>query len=158
MIRFGLLYIAVLMSLGGFTGQSAPLQSAPPAFTMAISTEQETVKPGAKVTVEIRLTNTSQKVLLFNRWAGGSDDEFRIDVRDSKGDLAPFTKGYVLGKTGSIHTYPVDRGETIKERIDITKQYDLSAPGKYTIQAHRLDRISNIDVKSSNTIAITVAD
>jgi hypothetical protein len=60
-----------------------------------------------------------------------------------------------LGFMGSIITYFLKPGETIKDGLTLNRLYDLTKPGKYTIQCQRFDEESNSWVKS-NKITITV--
>jgi hypothetical protein len=53
--------------------------------------------------------------------------------------------------------YGVEKGGTATEEIEVTKQYDLSAPGKYTIRVYHPDFDANIDIPS-NTITLTVTE
>jgi len=61
----------------------------------------------------------------------------------------------ILGGGGH---YEVEKGKTVTEEIEVTKQYDLSTPGKYTIRVFHPDREANIDVQSTNTINLTVTE
>jgi hypothetical protein len=138
-----------------------------PTFTMTISTAHETVAPGSKVIVAVHLTNVSDHALRFGRFGfGGPDLSYRVEVRNSQGQLAPYTEDY--GKmlrreppynqpiVGGAAGYGVEKGETATETIEVTKQYDLSTSGKYTIRVFHSDLVANIDVQSTNTIILNV--
>jgi hypothetical protein len=165
---FVMLGILVVMGTVVFAQQSVkPPKNAKPTFTVTVSTDHDTVAPGAKVIVTVRLTNVSDHLLRFGRFGfGGPDSAYRVEVRDSGGQLAPYTADY--GKKlrreppynqpiiGRSVPYFVDKGETATEEIEVTKQYDLSAPGRYTISVFHSDREANVDVQSLNTVTLKV--
>jgi hypothetical protein len=144
-------------------GVSAVTQAPPHEsfYTITISTAQQTAESGSAIVVMALLTNTSQQTFASARWVGGPDYSFKINVFDSRGKPAPFSEKYraqlrgVGLPMGSTQHYYVGPGQTTKERIDVTEQYDLSTPDEYAIQVHRLDERSGIDVKS-NTVKVSV--
>jgi hypothetical protein len=160
----GLLLFVISVSGISIAAQqsTAPSTTSPQAFTLRLSTGNETIKSGSELKVDIILTNTSRQTIVWSRWVGGPDYSFKIDVRDAQSKLAPFNeryRGLLRGKDlpmGSSRHYGVGPGETSKESAIVNDQYDLSALGTYTIQAHRFDEVSKTDVKS-NTITVTVA-
>jgi hypothetical protein len=79
---------------------------------------------------------------------------YRIDVRDNeKRKPQPARPGILYsGSAAFLHLEP---GQSVKQEYPVWDDYDLSKPGKYTIQVSRLDRETNTRVKS-NTITITV--
>ncbi len=138
-----------------------------PAFSLSISTEHNTVAVGSPVLLKIRLTNLSNHVL---------DDDANpviagdfIEVRDLSDKPALMTRfywhatgrkvpkeqvvagaddphvGHGLGGRG-LHVQP---GGTGQIGADITRLYDLSRPGKYTVQVSRFDPDSRTTVKSN---------
>jgi hypothetical protein len=54
-------------------------------------------------------------------------------------------------------TYKIGPGKTSREDADLTEEFELSKPGKYTVQAERLDQYSKGPVKS-NIITITLVE
>ena len=164
-----MLGVLVLMGSVVFAQQPAkPPKNPKPTFALTISTDHETVAPGAKVIVTVHLTNVSDHALSFGRFGfGGPDVSYRVEVRNSQGQLAPYTEDY--GKrqrhespydqpiVGRAAGYGVEKGETATETIEVTKQYDLSTPGKYTIRVSHPDPAANVDVQS-NTISLAVTE
>ena len=144
-----------------------PPKNPKPAFTLTISTEQGTVAPGSKVIATVRLTNQSDRPLNFP-WSGfgGPDPSYRVEVRNGQGQLAPYTEDYgkrlrreppydhIIGRSVG---YTVEKGATATEEIEVTKQYDFSTPGKYTIRVFHPDRDADINVQS-NAITLTVTE
>jgi hypothetical protein len=133
-----------------------------PSFSIAINAE-DVVKADSNVPLDIILTNTSDKDMSSGEILGGAELNYDIDVRGSKGELAPETSfgrklhhkdpGFTLG--GSVVAYHLKPGRTHETRSFLNRVYDLSQPGKYTIQVQRRDPGSNTIVKS-NATTITV--
>jgi hypothetical protein len=160
-------------------------QSTKPAISITINSSPTVVKTGTEVKVEITLTNVSNhQITLAKDNAQNHGESFnRIEVRDQKGNLAPdtryarFLKGKVsdddkrqdknkaVGDHGVelVNDLPLDSaaphvlkpGETLKDEIVVTKLFDLSTPGKYTIQVDRHDDEGKTTVKA-NAITVTV--
>lgn len=164
------LCILILVGTLVFAQQPAkPSNHSKPRFTLTIGTDRETVVAGSKVVVTVRLTNVSDRPLNLP-WSGfgGPDPSYRVEVRNSQGQLAPYTEDYgkrlrreppynqpIIGRSVG---YTVEKGETATEKIDISKQYDLTTLGKYTIRVFHPDREANVDVHSSNIITLTVTE
>jgi hypothetical protein len=151
-----------------FAQQSAKSPKSPKAsFTLGISADHETAAPNSKVIVTVHLTNQSDGPLSFP-WSGfgGPDPSYRVEVRNSQGQLAPYTEehgkrmrreppyDHIIGRSVG---YTVEKGETATEQIEITKQYALSAPGEYTVRVFHPDPVTNADVQS-NVITLTVRE
>ena len=56
---------------------------------------------------------------------------------------------------GSVFTATAHPGDKIEEELILNKEYDLSKPGKYTIQVR--ERNPKFQAIKSDTITITVA-
>ena len=139
-----------------------PPKNAKPTFALTVSTDQDTVAPGAKMIVTIHFTNVSDHALSFGRFGfGGPHLAYRVEVRNRQGQLAPYAEDYgkrlrreprynqpIVGRGAG---YGVEKGETATETIEVTKQYDLRTPGKYTFRVSHPDPEANVDVWS-NTI------
>jgi len=128
-----------------------------PWIKLAISTSQSVVKSGSAVVIKITRTNTSDHNIFYGVGVGSFTD---LEVRNREGKLVPETpyghkvhdKGHWRG--GSVFSVPLEPGKTRKEEVELNKEYDLSNPGDYTIQARETDP-QGIVVKS-NTISMTV--
>lgn len=140
-------------------------QSSQPSFSLTISTPRQTVKSGSAIPVKIIATNTTDHELTLPILAG---DEFHIDmgsftaeVRDAKGTLVSLTKdGETIkahGVIGNGLKIPIESGKSEKWGIIISKLYNVTQPGNYTIQVQKLDFATGIIVKS-NTIAVKVTE
>ena len=140
-----------------------PIQRAP-AFSIAISAPSGIVKAGSEIEVEITVTNTTKGVVGVTS-AHSSSEISAFDVRDSQGNLSLTKWGRALIKhegseivelpTGGGSVLFIEPGKSVTETIAIPGLYDLSRPGKYTIQVQRLDHVTMNTVKS-NTITVVV--
>jgi len=134
--------------------------SAQATFTMTIDGPPDPIKAGAEITVEIVLTNISDRVLSFVRPLDPAELIPMIDLRDQRGNPVALTKDgrdarASLSTMTRIRSF-VQPGRKLKQDvIPLSKLYDLSQPGRYDLQLHETDRYSNAVVKS-NRIAITV--
>jgi hypothetical protein len=142
--------------------QSAP-RHPKPAFSISISTAHEFLKLGDELEIEIATRNTSNQELMFSQ-DGIKDLNLQVEVRDAAGQEPRLTADYdrrLHPKTredlpfGGSHADLVKPGRISKEKIILTRMFDLTAPGKYMIQVHRFDEISKTEVKS-NSISVIV--
>ena len=165
LVRALRLLVVVIAAEGALAAQSGqPPKLVEPRFSIAISVDSSTVKTGSQITTKAVLTNKAKDTIFldtFAQWTGELDLE--VEVRDVQGNLAPLTdygrlviKGEgdvpIVGKVFSMALLP---GEVLKKDVVISKLYDLSQPGKYTIQAQRVDD-ANGALAKSNTVTVTV--
>lgn len=159
----------------GVASVPALARAADQPFVLTISAEppaviagpgRYTVKAGSDVFINVQMRSTSKRDLAFGN---AYDDRFGVDslnhyeVRDSEGNPAQkrTIKHPELGQTG--HGWParaLKPSASLNLGTDrITGLYDLSRPGKYTIQSSRAisDNPKNGFV-SSNAITITVTE
>lgn len=142
-------------------------QSAQPVFSVAISVPQDVVASGAEVKVKIVLKNTSDHEIGVARSSREDQGEFhnKIVLRDEHGNLVQMKERGNNGGKGQNDTdsviqetmvvFPLKPGELLKDGFIVSKAYDMSKPGKYSIQVERIDDESKTVVKS-NTITVTV--
>jgi hypothetical protein len=126
------------------------------------------VKAGSPVRVKITTTNTSDREVVYYETGPW---HYNIYVRDATGAYAPDTPEG-LGKHpwsprrtggGGVFSGPSFRfrlaigpGKKQEDEVDVTKEYDLSKPGKYTVQLERPDPENKGQWLRSNTITVTV--
>jgi hypothetical protein len=138
--------------------------------TIAISTAKSAVKAGSDITIEVIFTNTSKANILFASGVKREDQgelDYTVHVRDSSAARAPETKRGHLLRTGedspgadtyliisSTMNIDVLPGGTVKREILLNRLYDLSKPGKYTVQVERIIGASALLTKSN---ALTVS-
>ena len=142
-------------------------QNVTASFSVTISPEELTVKAGSPVWVVATIENKSNHDVRVYRAISSDMDQggwvYTVDVRDNKGVASPETRFYrivqdrdpdvTMKKSGG--STKLKPGETMTDRVNVSKLYDLNQPGKYTIQFQRLDPETKTFVKS-NEITVTV--
>jgi hypothetical protein len=158
----------------------AHAQTVQQPFSLTISAAHDTVKAGAPIVIEIRFKNISDhNIFRTERPEGPTHGEllgFPPVVRDVEGKEPPLTKfgrlefgrkkageddsdGYMMQSgVGGSWLRP---GGVMTPVIKLNELYDLSIPGKYTVQVLHggYDLHGGHDDKTevkSNTIALTV--
>lgn len=164
---FRCLMVSIFASLAAFA-QSPPQRK--PVISLSISSKP-TAKVGSTVGIHVVLKNISAHGVAIVGEVRGRD--YKIDVRDVNGKLAPDTKlgliynGHV-SITDSSQIDPKDlngkavygtlkAGETSEGDLDAAKFYDMSKPGKYAIFIQKLDpEDPSLLAVKSNTISVTM--
>ena len=156
------LLLAMMLTAFGLIAWSA---EAP--FSLTLNVTPTVVKPGAKIAVEVVLTNTSNKEIFVSRDAGfQAEMDYKIEVLDRDGKRPPETRylravrGEDTGHpsmvvTGDYGNFPLKPGEATKDTTNLAELFDLSRPGEYVIHVGRIDPMSKATVKS-NTVTVTV--
>jgi len=144
--------------------QSAPAES---KISITIKIAQSTIKVGSNMEVEAEMKNVSTEGVGYVP-AGTmsfSTTSFVWDIRDSASKPVPLTeyglKANCLDSPGGVpricagSTFGdiLEPGKSFRQTLALSKEYDLSKPGKYTVQASRFD--GKTDVKS-NTLTLAV--
>lgn len=133
-----------------------------PWFSVAIGTAQTVIPSGSDVKFKVTFTNDTRKDLHYAVGGPGrGGPPFDINVRDAKGNPVPETS-YGLkmhGKdprpwSGSVFNATSHPGEAIELDLILSKEYDLSKPGKYTVQVQ--ERYPALQAVRSNILTITV--
>jgi hypothetical protein len=129
-------------------------------FTLTLEAEENAVKAGSEVKVDITLRNSSNRAMYISY--GSSELDYAFEVRDSQNRIPPETefarkskgRAYVSSDT----VFNLQPGESLpKALVVLTKFYDLSRPGKYTIQVSRaVPKEAGGGTIKSNPITITV--
>ena len=140
-------------------------------FSLNLSTPQSSVKSGADIPVAITVKNVSDHELrlLVSSGETGIGMDYWVTLLDGLGNPVPetpvgicvhgkdtpatpflcgimtFSRGFVLIPIG---------GED-KSTTHVNLIFDLTKPGNYTVQVQRLDKATNVMVKS-NKLAFTV--
>jgi len=122
-----------------------------PKLALSISANPTTVKSGSKITIQIETTNTSGQSIVFR----SEPMEYRYEavVRDAQGNLVADTEhGREARRPPEQYSgggFPLEPGKTTKDELVISDLYDLSRPGKYSVQVRCRGA-------KSNTITVTV--
>jgi hypothetical protein len=166
LIRRGLILCAAVFATRGAVVQVVkPTQTVEPTFAVTIRLEPEVVKVNSEIRVKTTLINKSNGKISFERSPEDMAElEFQAYVRDSHGNPAPLTEygRHVLKGEGDVPLATrfggfstLQPAESLKCDVVITRLYDLSQPGKYTIQVERIHDSLKM-VAKSNTITVTV--
>jgi hypothetical protein len=132
------------------------------AFTLQLDVASQKNQVGDDETVTLKMTNISDHDIEYA--VGGPEPFYRLLVRDIHDKAAKETAyGMKVHGTdpnrrrffGSIFAALLKKGETVTDKIDLGKEYDLSTPGVYRVSASRIDPETHNVVKS-NEIQITV--
>jgi type 1 fimbria pilin len=162
MVRCALL----LMAMGICFGQATPpAHNNKMSFSIKISSPQKVVKVGSPILLVVKITNISDRDISHATAPGHSMPEFTcdIEVRDSRGSVASETPYglKVRGKDASYHhggsmlLQTLKPGEELQQETVLSRIYDMTQAGKYTIQVSKRDPDTGVTVKS-NTTAVTV--
>jgi hypothetical protein len=135
-------------------GSPPPPQRPATSFSLYITDDEDSVKPGDKIVVHIEVTNTSDHDIVYVPNSASVD----IQIRDARGNLAPLTeagreKRKQLGMPGG-NPHVIKPGDTLNLNVEADGLYDLQ-PGDYTLQILQFDKETNTWVKS-NALTITV--
>jgi hypothetical protein len=153
------LVVATILAIGAL-GQ-APAAKQP--FSLVLSTTNLTVKTKSPVPVTFQLTNTSEHEIPPGWWGQNSlgviEQADVFDVRDGQGrplvKRQPDPKSDFIIGNGAVGGIPPGGSNSFTQ--DFTRWYDLSQPGKYTIQASRpFSENGKKGVVTSNKLTITV--
>ncbi|HWY58117.1 MAG TPA: hypothetical protein VNZ03_26875 [Terriglobales bacterium] len=135
--------LAFVLTSAIVTRAAAQTASAPPdkqALAIAI-TGPRRVRSGSKATIQIAMTNLSGRAIIFDT-APSAEYVYEAIVRDAHGNMAPDTEhGKEVRRSfeppfpvysGPIN--PLEPGKTWKNELVINDLYDLTRPGKYSVQ------------------------
>ncbi len=104
------------------------------------------------------MTNTSDhKIPVFRAKSPDGDQGgwvYEAKIHNQKGAEPPETEAYPLMRDGikGGGGRKLDPGDSLKDRVNISKLFDLSKPGKYTIQLRRLDPEKQVMIDSNQVV------
>jgi uncharacterized protein YecT (DUF1311 family) len=137
-------------------------QALPPPFSLKLDVSNGNAMARTILPMEVDLTNTTTKEIAIEICNGMSVEcDFEIVVRDSRGNSLPaaYNGAAQVFSTGLMGIHP---GETKKFYSELTKLFDLSRPGTYTVQVRisgsnmYIDAHTSQAVAESNMVTITV--
>jgi hypothetical protein len=144
-----------------------------PSFSLAIKAEADSVKAVSPVTIDVKLKNVSDHDTSLGMFYAGPNIELSGKIQIAQGDTKVLETAWgrrimghatkddldsdpssaiVTGKDVNIALKP---GGIYAYSLAISRIYDLSQPGKYTVQLQRLDD-ENETLVVSNKITVTV--
>lgn len=155
----------------GVEGQQTT-QPVTPVFSLAISTAKGVVKTGSPIQIDITVKNVSDHGISLSTFyirpnVETSDRVTIVDADGSKSletELARRSLGHSTPEdesrsptvvTGKLVFLNLKAGQSFTYQLNVNELYDLSVPGKYSIQIERLNDEGNVSVKS-NKITVTV--
>lgn len=117
------------------------------------------MKVGSPIPVKVTLTNTSDHDISdasipSRESKGGQLRSIDLKVNDNDGKLIPETPygrrvhGRDQSVFSTVFSYKIQPGKATAEETDLTQEFDLRKPGKYTVQAQRVDPSTKTLVKS----------
>jgi hypothetical protein len=137
-------------------------QSATAPFTLTLEAEENPIRAGSEVKVDITLRNSSSREMHISY--GLSELDYAFEVRDSQNRIPPETE-FARKSKGRAHfsndqVFALQPGESLpKALLVLTKFYDMSHPGRYTVQMSRaVPRDLGGGTIKSNTITISVTE
>ncbi len=161
-----LIKLALLSTLTTAPGMTAAQGAHPaePWFSVTISTPKAVVTVGSDIKLKVVFVNNTEQDIRYPG-AGGpgrTGPVFDIDIRDSGGKPALETpyglkmhgKDTREWRGGSVFGGTAHPGNKIEEELILSKEYDMSKPGDYTVQV--LERNPKFQAVKSNSITITV--
>lgn len=175
-VRFCASALVLLVLLGSvcLLAQEAVVGGSRASFQMAVELRSSTVKPGAEVWLDIRLTNVSDE--LISLWSvRRGPPVYAADVLDREGKPAPLTEVGLAFRRGDMvvrreadgrvrmivggsgRSVVIAPGESGKDFFLVSEIVDLRAPGTYWIRLERVDPATKVTVRS-NTVTLNVAD
>jgi hypothetical protein len=136
------------------------LPEKPPSFSYIVSAMQDVVKVGSPVSIEITKKNVSDHEINNARIRGVLP--YEMDIRDDQGNLRPEVEEFRQMKksrdnprgTFSVEFGTLKTGESKTDIVDVSRYYDFTHIGLYTIQVHERDPDSNAEVRSNTTTVI----
>jgi hypothetical protein len=131
-------------------------------FQLSAKAENELVKSGASATLRVRIKNVTKKDLYLAE--AGIEKDYIVRIFSDTRRTIPLTEhGKVLQSTrGDVYmnlSLLIKPGEEREDVIDISKIYDMKAPGNYSVVLER--KVGKLEGKGvaqaeSNTVHIKV--
>ena len=159
------LFASLLVFTVPYSAQST--QRGKPSLSITISAPQTVVKASSPVKLRITMTNISNHNVTY--YVSSAGRPYDIYVRGTSRKLAPETPAGVrvhpwspkykpFSGGGSVFSgsFQIKPGEKTETEVDLTKEYDLNQPGKYTVQVERRDPENPKKRLKSNVITLTV--
>lgn len=109
-------------------------------FTLTL--DQSAYRAPAQPRATIRLTNAGDAAEIVNkRFALNYSDaapyecEIKLMIHNGAGDELPFTSRVNIGDPADRHFAELAPGQSLAREYALERTYDVSSPGRYTIQA-----------------------
>jgi hypothetical protein len=115
-------------------------------FSLTIAPPPESFKLGDELVLQITVKNTSGGPIGFARTGDVTPEEgarYKVEVWGPDGHLVPRTPSPIQKEKPTVNmmisnvSHTLQPGESFVDRITVTKYFDLSRPGKYSILVER---------------------
>lgn len=112
-------------------------------LTFSLALDQDTYPTPAQPKLTVRLTNAGTQPVLVNRRLAVNDEdaaadecEVKLSVVAPSGKTLPFTARVNVGEPEDRHFAPLGPGASVARDFVLTRAYDLSEQGRYTVTGH----------------------
>lgn len=138
-------------------GQEPAPSNVNATFALAITVAPVNAMVGDNVVVTIKLKNISNSTLYLpvSPYKHAELTRFVAEVTDADG-ASLSQKPQKRYWPESQFVAGIKPGRELEENLDLSKLFDLTAPGSYKVLIHRVDRQSNVMVKS-NVVTFNIA-
>ncbi len=132
------------------------------SLQLSISTPSSTVKSGgAQVVILVKLTNGTDRVLNVRQQVGDIIPGFayKVLVTRADGRVVPsssYAKDIQSGVPGSRSIRTLSPGESLVEKLNISRLVDMTSPGLYHIVLTRERSEADQSTLTSNVVSIQV--
>jgi hypothetical protein len=132
------------------------------SFSISASLLNDTIRDPSETTLEIGMTNISQKNLGYFVSGWPLWEMFDIEVRDSAGNpvaMTPEGRRIAAGPRAVTMNVlmPLKPGQTLRVQVLLNSVFELQRPGKYTVKVERKDDVTGLAVRS-RPVALTVPE
>jgi hypothetical protein len=152
--------VLILITLAMWAASST--QSSTPPFALMLEAEENPVKAGSEVKVDITLSNSSNRAMHVSY--GSTESDYAFEVRDSQNRIPPETefarKSKGTAYFSSDQLFYLQPGESLpKATLVVSKFYVFSRSGKYKIQVSRAvpKELDGGTIKS-NVVTLTITE
>jgi len=151
-LQKAVLYLTFLGLVAGLLPAQGPPEET--GLLLSLTAPTTALTAGTDFKVQVTMQNTSNHYVFYRADLSGKTSPFSFDVRDSRGgEVARAPRKPGPGAGGSYFRATLHPQESMTNERVLTRDFDFSKAGRYTIQAVR--QADNVIVKS-NVVTVTV--
>ena len=150
--RVRALSVSIIVS---FLVAHAGAQAASQSFSISIASPKSTWESGTSIRLDITIENHLNKVLLLSSSRPEDRARSEIAVLTSDGHHVELLHKPQPGDGKSGLGIGLEPHESVSESLNLSRVFDLTKPGNYSVQLQKRDPESNLTVES-NVITITI--
>ena len=125
-------------------------------LSIRIVPSSPTVLSGTAIMLQVTITNNSQDVAAYHDYNRDCDYTIRVTVNGgSPATESAYKRELPCDKGLRNVTIRLKPGESKEDRITISRLYDMSSPGEYSVQISRA--FPGIGEVKSNVVTVTIA-